>query len=42
MLSLHADEVNGSLLWKMTHQPRLYVKTADNSNDSYNGGFETI
>ena len=34
-LQLHADEANGSIQWKMTHQSRLYVKTADNCNNSY-------
>ena len=29
-LQLYADEANGSMQWKMTHWPRLCVKTADN------------
>ena len=31
----HADEANGSIQWKMTHEPRLCVKTADNWKISY-------
>ena len=34
-LQLHADEAYGSMQWKMTHYPRLFVKTADNCNNSY-------
>ena len=34
-LQLRADEANGSIQWKMTLQPRLCVKTADNSDKSY-------
>ena len=34
-LQLHADEVKGSIQWKMTLQPRLCVKTTDNSDKSY-------
>ena len=30
-----SDEAKGSIQWKMTLQPRLYVKTADNSDKSY-------
>lgn len=34
-LQLHADEAKGSIQWKMTLQPRLCVKTTDNSDKSY-------
>ena len=34
-LRLHSDEAYGSIQWKMTHKPRLHVKTADNSDKSY-------
>ena len=34
-LRLHSDEAYGSIQWKMTHKPRLHVKTADNSNNSH-------
>ena len=34
-LQLRADEGKGSIQWKMTLQPRLCVKTADNSDKSY-------
>ena len=33
-LRLHSDEAYGSIQWKMTHKPRLHVKTADNCNNS--------
>ena len=33
-LLLHAGEAYESIQWKMTHQPRLCVKTADNCNKS--------
>ena len=32
---LHADEANGSIQRKLTHLPRLCVKTADNCYNSY-------
>ena len=34
-LRLHSDEAYGSIQWKMTHKPRLHVKTADNCNNSH-------
>ena len=34
-LQLRADEAKGSIQWKMTLQPRLCVKTADNCDKSY-------
>ena len=34
-LQLRADEAKGSIQWKMTLEPRLCVKTADNSDKSY-------
>ena len=30
-----SDEAKGSIQWKMTLEPRLYVKTADNSDKCY-------
>lgn len=32
---VYADEADGSVQWKMTQYPRLYVKTADTYNNSY-------
>ena len=34
-LRLHSGEAYGSIQWKMTHEPRLHVKTSGNCNSSH-------